>query len=321
MRKPLAFITGIAGFVGSFLAEELLRSGYRVAGSIYNDEPTNNIDTIKKQLSLYSLDIVEQSRCRRLLKRLQPDYLFHLAAFASVGRSFANERATYKVNFDGTLNILEAAREVTKLRKLIFVTSADTYGTFTPPGKLLTEKQQLNPVSPYGISKAYAEQLCLYHQRRHGTPVVVARAFNHAGPRQDENFVIPAFAKQIASIEAGQQKPEIQVGNLSARRDLSDVRDIVGGYRLLARKGKPGQSYQFCSGRTYTISKVLELLLKLSPATIKVKTDRSRLRKNDIPILRGSNRKAVQELGFATRYKLRETLTDTLNYWREKISG
>ncbi len=319
MRKPLAFITGIGGFAGSHLAEQLLDCGYKIAGALYPGESTANLQDIKKHLSLVRLDILNEKKCREILKAFRPDYIFHLAAIASVGRSFQLERLTYKINFDGTLNVLAASLDLKRLKKFVFVSSCDTYGIFTPKTKLLSESQPFNPVSPYGISKAMAEHACLYHFRRYGLPVAIARAFNHSGPRQDDNFVIPSFARQIAMIEAGRQRPQLKVGDLSARRDLSDVRDIVTGYRLLAEKGREGQAYHLCTGRTVSIQHVLDRLVKMSTARISVKVDRNRLRKNDIPSLRGDNRRAVQELGYAARYSLNITLKDTLNYWREKI--
>lgn len=320
MKKPVAFITGIAGFAGSFLAEELLKHGYLVAGTLYKNEPIDNIKAIRKHLKLYALDVLNEKKCRQLLEKTQPDYIFHLAALASVGQSFEMEKLTYRINFEGTLNILKASLDLKKLKKMVFVSSCDAYGIFKPKTRLLNENQPLNPISPYGISKACAEQLCLYYYHRYGIPVTIARSFNHSGPRQNENFVIPTFARQIALIEAGRQKPTMAVGNLTARRDISDVRDIVGGYRLLAEKGKGGQKYHLCSGQAFTIDNILKNLIKLSTAKIKVKIDINRLRKNDIPVLRGDNRKANQELGYHARYKVKTTLNDTLNYWREKIS-
>jgi GDP-4-dehydro-6-deoxy-D-mannose reductase len=151
--------------------------------------------------------------------------------------------------------------------------------------------------------------------------VVIARSFNHSGPRQNDNFVIPSFAKQIAAIEAGRRQPVINIGDLSARRDLSDVRDIVHGYRLLAEKGRPGEVYHFCCGKAVAIKSILDSLLKLTSRPIKAKTDKRLLRKTDIPVLRGSNRRIVKELGYKTRYTLKDTLSDTLNYWREKTKA
>lgn len=319
MRKPTAFITGIAGFAGSFLAEELLAAGFKVSGALYKKESTRNLKGVKNRLELFSLDILNAGKCRQLVARLKPDYIFHLAAMSSVAQSFDRERLTCRVNFEGTINVLEAARSLSRLKSLLFVSSSDIYGMFRPRNKTLTENQPFNPISPYGISKAAAENACRYYGRQYGLPVVVARAFNHSGPRQTDDFVIPAFARQVAAIEAGQQKPVLKVGDLSARRDLSDVRDIVHGYRLVATKGIPGDAYQLCSGKAVTIRRVVEQLLVMSSRKIRLIVDKRRFRKADIPVLKGSPRKAVQQLGYAVRYSLKETLADTLNYWRTEM--
>jgi len=319
MRRRSAFITGIAGFAGSYLAEELLQAGLAVSGSLYEDEPTLNIETIKGDLRLLPLDILHADRCRKVLARLKPDYIFHLAAMSSVGRSFEREAITFRVGFEGTLNLLSAAVSIQRLRMFLFVGSADAYGVFSPKNKTLSENQPLNPISPYGIAKAAAEHTARYYHRQHGLPAIVVRAFNHSGPRQGDGFVIPSFAKQIAMIEAGRRKPIVSVGDLSTRRDFSDVRDIVRGYHQIAEKGKSGEVYQLCSGRAVSIRKILEMLLSLSPARIDINVDKARLRKSDIPVLRGSNRKAAQSTGFETRYTLKDTLRDTLEYWRERI--
>lgn len=319
MASPTAFITGIAGFAGSYLAEELLAAGFGVAGSIYKNESTGNIGAIKNDLRLFGLDILDANRCRKLLAGLKPDYIFHLAALASVGRSFETERLTYRVNFEGTLNMLQAAKMQKNLKALLVVGSADAYGMFRPRNKLLTEEQPFNPISPYGISKAAAEQVCRHYYYQYGLPVVIARSYNHCGPRQIDSFVVPSFARQIASIEAGRQKPVVKVGDLSARRDLTDVRDIVRGYRLAALKGQPGQVYQLCSGKAVSIARVLELLVAQSHKKIEIRVDPRRLRKADIPVLRGNNSKAVRRLGFKIRYSLKDTLCTTLDYWRDKL--
>jgi GDP-4-dehydro-6-deoxy-D-mannose reductase len=319
MRRPHAFITGIAGFAGSFLAEELLRSNYTVTGSILEHESTENIEHLADRIWLEQLDVLDSHTCRSLLERLKPDYVFHLAAIASVGKSFDLERLTFRVNFHGTLNMLEAARQARSLKKFLFVGSADAYGIFKPENKTLSEGQPLNPISPYGIGKAAAEYAVRYYYRQYELPVVTARSFNHSGPRQTEHFVIPAFARQIVAIEMRAQEPILRVGDLSTRRDFSDVRDIVRGYRLIAEKGQTGEVYQLCSGRAVSIRKVLDTLVGKSSQKIKVETDPARLRKSDIPVLRGSNRKAASEVGFKNDFRLSDTLADTLNYWRERL--
>ncbi len=319
MSKPTAFITGIAGFAGSYLAEELLACGYRVYGGLYPDESTQNLESVLNRVTLIQLDVMDPGNCWTAISAFKPAFVFHLAALASVGQSFDKERQTFRVNFEGTLNVLQAAMQVRNLKLVVVVSSSDCYGIFRPKNKTLTELQPLNPITPYGISKAAAEQTSLFYFRQHNLPVAVARSFNHSGPRQNENFVIPAFSKQIAAIEAGLQKPVLSVGDLSVKRDLSDVRDVTRGYRLLAEKGKPGRVYHFCSGKAVSIQRVLDSLLRLSSKKIRVKVDQSRLRKSDIPFLRGDNRRAVQELGYKPRYSLQTTLKDTLDYWREKL--
>ena len=318
-NTPTALITGIAGFAGSWLAEELLCHGYRVFGAVLPGELTANLSGVRAGLELFRLDITHLGRCRQLVGRIRPTAIFHLAAYASVGGSVGLEREVFRVNWEGTLNLLEASRELPRLRRFLFVSSPDCYGLFSPKSRILTEDQPLAPVSPYGISKAAAEQTCLFYHRQHGLPVVVARAFNHTGPRQGEQFAVPSFARQIALIEARRARPVVFTGNLDARRDLSDVRDIVRGYRLVVEQGRVGSVYQLCTGRAVAMESVLRQLLKLTRLRVAVRAHSGLVRKIDIPVLRGSNRKAVQEIGYQVRYSLKTTLQDTLNYWRERV--
>jgi GDP-4-dehydro-6-deoxy-D-mannose reductase len=320
MARPTALITGITGFAGSWLAEELLTNGYEVAGTRLAGESTENVKHIKPGLKLITLDILNANRCRKVIEQVRPKYIFHLAALASVGNSLNQEALTLKVNIDGALNILRAASTLgKKLTKLVFVSSADCYGLVKSGGRPIRETEALNPTSPYGISKAAGEGLCRYYQRVHGVPAVVARAFNHSGPRQIDTYVIPSFAHQIAMIEAGQMAPVLKVGNLSVQRDFSDVRDIVAGYRLLAEKAQPGEAFNLGSGQAVSIQNMLDMLLAESSADIKVRRDRLKYRPADIPILKASIRKVTQEHGFRRRYSLRKTLVDTLNYYRNRL--
>jgi GDP-4-dehydro-6-deoxy-D-mannose reductase len=318
MKRPRALITGIAGFAGSYLAEELLADGFAVTGTILKNEPTTNLAEIKADVRLVTLDITDRSQCEKTIRRLKPDYIFHLAALSSVGQSFQNEELTFAVNFQGTLNLLRAAKQLSGLKRFLQIGSCEQYG---PVGRLkgpILESQPFRPISPYAISKVAAEHVALYYYHRFDLPVIAVRAFNHSGPRQTESFVIPAFARQIARIEAGKQSPVLNVGDLTPRRDFSDVRDIVRGYRLLALKGKSGEPYQLCSGKGVTVRQVLAYLRQLSTRPIVVKLDRSRLRKADIPALLGSYHKVRAHTGWKPDYQLHETITDTLNYWRNQ---
>ncbi len=316
MTPQRAFITGIAGFAGSWLAKELLEYGYEVHGAIYSKHPRSRLREFRKSLHLYELNIMNPERCREVVAAVHPDYIFHLAAQASVGQSFEKERLTYKLNFDGTLNIIQAAAELPGLKALVFVSSSDCFGPIRASDLPLSEKHSCHPISPYGLSKLAGEHLCRYYYRQYGLPAIIARAFNHSGPGQDPIFVISAFARQIAEIEADKQSAALKVGDLSPKRDFSDVRNIVTGYRLLAERGRPGETYHLCSGKATSIRVMLNSLLKNSQKKITVQVDKSRLRKNDVPVIRGDNRKVVQAVGYSPRYKLNDTLRDTLNYWR-----
>ncbi|SYZ74789.1 NAD-dependent epimerase/dehydratase [Candidatus Zixiibacteriota bacterium] len=320
-RKNKALVTGAAGFAGSFLCERLIAAGFEVYGLLGPGEGTENIEAILRSIHIDRIDITHQNLIHRYIAEIKPNYIFHLAAMASVGQSIQKERMTYNINFFGSLNILEGTLAVKKnVKKVILIGSADSYGKFQPAGKNLKENQPFNPVSPYGISKAAAEYLGQYYFKQHRLPVVIARSFNHTGPRQSVNFAVPSFCRQIARIELGFDKPTIKVGNLSVKRDLSDVRDIAEGYYRLAIKGKPGEVYHFSSGRAISIRAVLETLLKLSTTKIMVAADKKRFRKSDIPILRGDCHKATRQLGWRRKFPLERTLKDTLNYWREKVS-
>lgn len=321
-RKSKTLITGIAGFAGSYLAELLLERGYAVYGCLAPGEKKDNIRHLLKDIELERFNILRPGKVGRFISAVSPELVFHLAAVSSVGQSFARERLTYDVNFTGTLNILEASLKLgNRLKKVVFTSSADVYGKFMPANKILKETETVSPNSPYGISKAAAEYLARYYANHHNLPVVISRSFNHTGPRHSETFVVPSFCRQIAAVEKGLSKPIIKVGDLSAKRDLSDVRDIVYGYYLMAEKGQPGEIYQLCSGRTIAIKSVLDKLLRMTDVPIKVEVDKSRLRKSDIPVLRGDNTKAKKMLGWTGRYRLEDTLENALQYWRQKLSA
>jgi GDP-4-dehydro-6-deoxy-D-mannose reductase len=317
-NKKRVLITGIAGFAGSYLAEYLLNKNYDVYGFLAPREKDINIKHLKNDLILDRFDILKAEKVLNFIKKSKPEYIFHLAAFSSVGLSFRHEKLTFDVNFTGTFNILKAVTDLKQTpKKIIYISSPDIYGHFKSTGKKLTETQPFSPISPYAVSKIAAENLCQFYFQSHKLPIVIVRPFNHTGPRQITDFVVPSFCKQIAEIEKGKKQPKMSVGDLSVKRDLSDVRDIVRGYYLLARSGRPGQVYHLCSSHAVSIRDVLSKLRKMATVPINVNEDKSRFRKSDIPILEGSYRKA-KSIGWSPEYKLEQTLKDTLNYWRNK---
>jgi GDP-4-dehydro-6-deoxy-D-mannose reductase len=253
-----------------------------------------------------------------VVKRVNPDQIYHLAALSSVGESFSRPLETIGNNMGGTLNILEVIRKLKKQAKILVVGSSDVYGKVSPREIPITEDAPLLPISPYGMSKTACDLLAYQYFKSYGIHVIRARAFNHAGPRQRTGFVIPDFASQIAKIEAGLSRPIIKVGNLSSQRDISDVRDVVRAYISLMGKGKAGEAYNICSQQAYSIRNVLKMLLSLSKKKIKVKIDEKKNRPAEIPILVGDNSKTRKTTGWKLRIPLKKTLKDTLDFWRGK---
>lgn len=297
-----AFITGSSGFVGKWLGEHLLSCG---------DETTSLDD---------SIDIRDQDKLREALADQAPEVIFHLAALTHVGRSFEDPITYLEVNALGTYKLLEAARTLTKPPRVLLISSAEVYGVTgqNKNGEPLEEKDPLLPATPYAMSKVAAEYAGLQEMHAHGLEVVIARPFNHIGPGQGEAFVVSALAKRIAMAEAA-GTDVIPIGNLSAKRDFTDVRDVVAAYRLLALGGKPGQCYNVCSGVPTAIAEIAERLIGLSGHKIELRTDENLLRPVDLPILYGSSVKLREELGWEPSVPGDRTLADVLQYWRQQI--
>jgi GDP-4-dehydro-6-deoxy-D-mannose reductase len=312
-----ALITGIAGFAGSHLAEELLKHDYQISGTHLPDEGLSNLETFKSDVELIELDFNDPRKVPEILRSTKPDYIFHLAALSSVGGSFRDPYGTYVVNVFGTFFMLQAAMKLKNLKKFVLVTSSDIYGIVKPEELPLKTDRQLKPVSPYGVSKAACDMMGHQYFTNYEMPVVRVRSFPHSGPRQGPGFVIPDFSNQIAMLEKSPKKKNvIKVGNLDARRDISDVRDIVSGYRLAAEKGRPEEIYQLCTGQTNAISALLDKLIKMSSVKIETQFDPELARPTDVPILSGDASRAENELGYTRKYSIDDTLKDCLDYYR-----
>jgi len=317
-RKIKAYITGICGFAGSWLAEELLACGYEVRGTDRPNEDDRNLAPIRRRIKIDRFDITDAEACRKFLAKARPHYLFHLAAAASVRQSFDAPEKTFRINTIGTHHLFEAVRGQKQLKRLLFVSSSDIYGPVRPKDLPLTPRKQPSPVSPYAQSKAAAEYLAHIYIENYDLPIVIVRPFNHSGPRQSPDFVIPAFARKIAIAERAKGKKTVTVGNLTVRRDMSDVRDIVRGYRLLAEKGKIGHTYHLSSGKAYRIGDLLNRLISFATVPIIVKPDPKLYCKRDIPVLRGSFSATTKDTGWKPAIRIETTLADTLDYWRRR---
>ncbi len=305
-----ALVTGGAGFAGRHLLDALRAAGHEAhAADLHSvEKPT---DAARHHL----LDVTDAAACRALIGQLRPDWLFHLAGFAHVGKAEQAPDACLAVNFGGTRAVLEACVSASPATRVLLVSSAEVYGRVTEAALPVTEDAPLAPTTVYAVSKAAAE-MAGHHARARGVSVVILRPFNHVGPGQSPDFVASAFAQQVARIEQGLQEPVLRVGNLEARRDLLDVRDTVVGYVLAAQAGRPDATYNVCSGRAVVMRDILDTLLSLSTVDVRVEQDPSRMRALDMPVFLGSGETLRRDTGFVPQRVLRDTLRDVLDYFR-----
>jgi GDP-4-dehydro-6-deoxy-D-mannose reductase len=313
-------ITGITGFVGSHLVDFLLqKEDIEIYGIERWRSRTENIEHIKNKIKINECDIRDASSVREIISKIKPDRIFHLAAQSFVPASWNAPAETLTTNIIGELNIFEAVRQIGINPYIQIAGSSEEYGMVYENEIPIKETNPLRPLSPYGVSKVAQDLLGYQYYRSYKLNIVRTRGFNHTGPRRGEVFVSSAFAKQIAVIEKGLQKPVISVGNLKAKRDFTDVRDMVKAYWLSLEKCKPGEAYNICSGESKAIEEVLNMLLKLSKVKIEVKEDPQRMRPSDVPILEGDSSKFKKETGWKPEIPFEKTLEDLLNYWRERV--
>lgn len=306
-----ALVIGGGGFVGGYLTEELAAHGYEVSATCL---PGENISGCRE---LLPLDIGSKADISAILRKTAPDVVFHLAAQSSVALSWKEPQLTAEVNVIGGINLLEALRE-TKLRTVL-VGSGEEYGFIRQDACPLKEDEPLHPGNIYAATKACQEMLGQIYGRAYGMEIVMARSFNHSGPRQSSVFVISDFCRQAAEIESGLKQPEIAVGNLDAKRDFTDVRDVVRAYRLLGEKGKSGEVYNVGRGKAVSIKEILDHVISMAGCPISVKTDKSRLRASDIPLIEPDVSKILRDTGWRAEISLEKTIKDTLDHWRFSI--
>lgn len=322
MTSMRVLITGITGFVGSHLAEYALKAGAEVVGSVRWRSRLEYIDGIRGSLQLVEADLRDASSARALLAQTRPDRIFHLAAQSFVHASFNAPAETLHTNILCQANLLEGLRAERLSPRVLIVGSSEEYGFVYENELPIRETNPLRPLSPYAVSKVAQDLMGFQYWKSYGLSIVRSRAFNHSGPRRGEVFVTSNFAKQIAEIEAGRREPVIQVGNLTPRRDFSDVRDIVRGYWLLLERGEPGDVYNLCSGKAWSIQQVLDFLLSQSRVgKVSVQEDPARLRPSDVPHLVGDAGKIEKVLGWRTEIPFEQTLKDLLDYWRQRLKA
>jgi GDP-4-dehydro-6-deoxy-D-mannose reductase len=314
-------ITGITGFVGSHMAEYALSQGAEVFGSARWRSRTENIEHLRAKIQLVECDLRDPASVRRLLTTASPTHLIHLAAQSFVGTSWHTPGETLSTNTVCQVNLLEGIRELKVVPRFLVIGTSEEYGLVHADEVPIKETNPLRPLSPYAVSKVAQDLMGYQYFKSYGFPIMRTRAFNHEGPRRGEVFVTSNFAKQVAEIEAGLREPTIFVGDLTPKRDYSDVRDIVRGYWMLLERGEPGEVYNLCSGRSWVIQQVLDFFLDQSTRKgIAVKVDPARLRPSDVMILEGDPTKIRKAVGWEVEIPFERTLTDLLTYWRQRIS-
>jgi GDP-4-dehydro-6-deoxy-D-mannose reductase len=309
-------VTGAAGFAGSHLLDLLERGAAPVVAWRRPGEPFPAGRT-GDELTWMSVELLDRAAVAAAIAEVRPATVYHCAGAAHVGQSWERTRETLAVNLLATCHLLDALRLGGPPARVLIPGSALIYRM---SDAAIDESGPIAPASPYALSKLAQEMAGLRAAREDGLPVVVTRSFNHVGPRQHPSFFASSFARQIARIEAGLAEPVMKVGNLDARRDLTDVRDTVRAYRVLVERGRPGEVYNVCSGRAYRIREILDVLLARARVPIDVAIDPVLYRPNDMPVVLGSYRRLRDELGWAPEIPIERTLDDLLGYWRAAVA-
>lgn len=299
-------VTGAAGFAGAWLVRALVAQGHQVTASSHDGTPSPAL--ADAGLAWLPLDVTSDGSVRQAMDEARPEHVYHLAGQASVGASFGDPLGTWDVNATGTLRVANA---LPAGARLLLVSSAEVYGLVPEADQPIGESRPLRPCNPYAASKAAAELAALQAGGSGDREVVIARAFNHTGPGQDERFALASFARQLAAIGVGRDEPVLRVGNLSARRDLLDVRDVVRAYVTLMAAGEPGGVYNVCSGQAVEMRAAVDEMVEISGTRARVEVDPERVRPVDVPLLRGDPAR-LRGLGWRAEIPLRQTLADLL---------
>jgi GDP-4-dehydro-6-deoxy-D-mannose reductase len=313
-------ITGAAGFAGSHLLELLAAHSSRRLVAWRRPASSRSAGTgrwaerLRDRIDWEDVDLLDKPAVERALAAARPSVVYHCGGAAHVGRAWQSTEPTLATNVRGTHYLIEGLRACGCTDTRVVIPSSSL--VYAAADRPLAEDQPLVPASPYALSKLAQELVGV--ENTGGPAVLVARAFNHIGPRQDPFFAASGFARRIADIEAGRWKAEIQVGNLDAKRDLTDVRDTVRAYQAIAERGRQGRAYNVCTGRPIMIGTVLDMLLSRARVPIRIVTDAARYRPNDQPIVVGDPTRIRTELGWSAEIPLEQTLDDLLDDWREQ---
>jgi GDP-4-dehydro-6-deoxy-D-mannose reductase len=309
-----ALIIGAAGFAGGYLIDELANNKYDIIATKLPNESLSS-----EKCEVVNLDILEENEIKAIIQKSRPDVIFHLAAQSSVGLSWKKPSLTIDINVKGTLNLLETVKNLDYKPRILLIGSSEEYGKVSEEDNPISELNVTNPANIYAASKACQNMLGKIYADAYDLDIIMVRAFNHIGPGQSPDFVVSDFCKQVAEIEAEKIESIIKVGNLSAKRDFTDVRDIVKGYRLLSKKGAKGENYNIGSGKAIEVKKILELIINNCTAEIEVEVDKSKYRPVDVPIVEADIGKINACTNWKPEIDINTTILDTLQYWRNII--
>jgi len=314
-------ITGITGFAGSHLAEYILarHPGVEVFGIVRWRSRMENILTIREKVELCEADLKDMVSLQGCLAHVRPDRIFHLAAQSFVPTSWKCPAETLAINAIGEINLFEAILALNQTPKIQIAGSSEEYGQVFSDEIPMKETNPLRPLSPYAVSKVAQDLLAFQYHKSYAVRAIRTRGFNHTGPRRGDVFVTSSFARQIAEIEKKKRPPVIHVGNLEAKRDFTDVRDMARAYWLSLEKGVEGEVYNIGSGQAYSMQEVLDLLMSFSRSKMEVMVDPARLRPSDVPVLLSDSSKFRALTGWRPMIPFKQTILDLLNYWRERV--
>lgn len=313
-----ALIIGGAGFVGGYLADHLHN---QCKWSVSVTKMPHETISVNNDITVYDLDILQIESITNLIDKLRPDYIFHLAAQSSVALSWKNPNLTVDVNIKGSINVLDAIRDISNYNpRILLIGSGEEYGHIRVGDTPINEDITPRPGNIYAATKACQNMIGKIYSNAYNMDIMSVRAFNHIGPKQAPLFVLPDFCKQVAEIEAGLHEPVIRVGNLSAKRDFTDVRDVVNAYALLMQYGEKGETYNVGSGHAIAIQDILDMILKESNVNITIEVDSARLRPVDVPIIEADVQKLKECTAWNQQYLIGDTITSVLNEWRTKTN-
>ena len=308
-------VIGAAGFVGSYLIEAIRKNLHSEV--VATKLPHETILT--DHADIVDLNILDEQQVKEVLEAEQPDYIFHLAAQSSVALSWKNPKLTVDINIKGAINLLDRIRQLAHQPKVVVIGSGEEYGYIKEGMVPIREDNPLFPGNIYAITKACQNAMATIYSDAYGLDIVLVRAFNHVGPRQLPQFVVADFCRQVVEIEKGMKEPVIRVGNLTAKRDFTDVRDVVNAYTLLMMYGRRGETYNVGSGHAVAIQDILLEILKQTDRKIEIVVDPERLRPVDVPIIEADTTKIFNDTGWKPTITIQETIADTLAYWRETL--